>query len=301
MDHAPPIEIAHVDLRYAHTRIRQPRAVVRMAESLERYGQLVPIVVVAGADFGHVLIDGYLRVAALKRMGKDLVYARFCGKSEAEALLEMIGALQGRPWDLYEQGAVLKELHSHHRMSRRQIARQLGKDVSWVSRRLLIFDTLDDDMIGLIRAGVISGWSAQRILMPLARANTEHARQLAAAMEKEPLSTRELSRLFEHYKKANRKVRQNMVCNPHLFLKTLQANAADAQAKALAQGPEGRWIKDVQILKSCLNRLADAAAQVLYTGQSREERLRLVQGFADAHVLWDQLTHLIDSADHDPR
>ncbi len=45
------------------------------------------------------------------------------------------------------------------------------------------FETLDDDMIGLVRSGVISNWSAQRILIPLARANRDHARQLIDALK----------------------------------------------------------------------------------------------------------------------
>lgn len=299
MKTASRIEIAHVDLRYDHTRIRHPRAVLRMADSLEQFGQLMPIVVAADKSFGHVLIDGYLRVNALKRMKKDMVWARLCGKSEADALVDMIAGMQGRAWDVYEQGAVLRELHLHHQMSRRRIARHLGKDVSWVSRRLLIFETLDDDMIALVRSGVISSWSAQRILLPLARANSDHARQLADALKKESISTRRLTRFFEHYKKANRKVRCNMVSDPHLFLKTLDARTAGVHAKALAQGPEGIWIRNIQTLKSCLHRLADAVPKVLYTGQSSQDRQRLLAGFEDAGILWRQLTKSIEKAEHD--
>ncbi|MFW5714435.1 MAG: ParB/RepB/Spo0J family partition protein [Brevefilum sp.] len=299
MKTASRIEIAHVDLRYEHTRIRHPRAVLRMADSLEQFGQLMPIVVAADKRFGHILIDGYLRVSALKRMKKDMVWALLCGKSEAEALIDLIGSMQGRTWDVYEQGSILRELHLHHQMSRRRIARHLGKDVSWVSRRLLIFETLDDDMMGLVRSGVISSWSAQRILMPLARANSDHARQLADALKKENISTRRLTRFFEHYKKANRKVRCNMVSDPHLFLKALDAGTADAHAKALAQGPEGIWIRNVQTLKSCLHELADAVPKVLYTGQSRQDRQALLAGIDDAGILWRQLRQSIEKAAHD--
>ncbi|MBF0433680.1 MAG: hypothetical protein HQK83_20540, partial [Fibrobacteria bacterium] len=34
------IEVAHLDLRYAHTRIRDVRSIRRLGESLESYGQL---------------------------------------------------------------------------------------------------------------------------------------------------------------------------------------------------------------------------------------------------------------------
>ncbi|MBI5593568.1 MAG: hypothetical protein HY881_24210 [Deltaproteobacteria bacterium] len=43
------IEIAHLNLRYAHTRIRSVKAAVRMAEAIERFGQISPVLVVPGA------------------------------------------------------------------------------------------------------------------------------------------------------------------------------------------------------------------------------------------------------------
>jgi len=54
----------------------EPRAVARIAHSIERCGQIVPCVVVAvsaGPDVGGerlVLIDGYRRGAALRRLGR---------------------------------------------------------------------------------------------------------------------------------------------------------------------------------------------------------------------------------------
>jgi hypothetical protein len=90
-----------------------------------------------------------------------------------------------------------------------------------------------------------------------------------------------------------------MVSDPHLFLKALEAKTADARARTLAKGPEGRWIRDIQTLKSCLHRLANAVPNVLYTGQNRQDRERLLEGFDDASVLWLQLTQSIEGAGHD--
>ena len=66
-----PIEIVHLNLRYNHVRVQDPRAVIRMADSIERYGQIMPILVVTAEAPRYTLIDGYLRVAAAKRCGKD--------------------------------------------------------------------------------------------------------------------------------------------------------------------------------------------------------------------------------------
>jgi ParB family transcriptional regulator, chromosome partitioning protein len=110
----------------------------------------------------------------------------------------------------------------------------------------MLFDTLDDGMIALVRNGVISAWSAQRVLVPLARANAEHAVLVAAALKKENIPTRKLAVFFDHYKRSNRKTRQNMADDPHLFLKALEASTADSNAHMLRQGPEGRFFCDLR-------------------------------------------------------
>jgi ParB family transcriptional regulator, chromosome partitioning protein len=71
------LDLHRLDLRFAESRLVEPRAVERIARSIERCGQIVPRVVVAvpggsGADGERlVLIDGYRRIAALRRIGRD--------------------------------------------------------------------------------------------------------------------------------------------------------------------------------------------------------------------------------------
>ena len=80
-----PVEIAHLDLAYAHTRIEHSRQVVALADSLLRCGQIVPIVVVAQKPPGFVLIDGYRRVAAARRVNS--VFGKWCDGSHATRCL----------------------------------------------------------------------------------------------------------------------------------------------------------------------------------------------------------------------
>jgi hypothetical protein len=75
--HYLDLDLHRLDLRFAHSRLVEPHAVARLAESIERCGQIVPCIVVAipgGEDGGAaapVLIHGYRRVAALRRLGRD--------------------------------------------------------------------------------------------------------------------------------------------------------------------------------------------------------------------------------------
>ena len=73
------IDLHQLDLRFAGARLIEPQAVEKLARSIERDGQIVPCIVVgASLDCSDakdserlVLIDGYRRVAALRRLGRD--------------------------------------------------------------------------------------------------------------------------------------------------------------------------------------------------------------------------------------
>ena len=64
------MEIAHLELRYAHTRIIKRESLVALAASIEQWGQIIPVITVAP----RVLIDGYRRVAALKLCKRETVW-----------------------------------------------------------------------------------------------------------------------------------------------------------------------------------------------------------------------------------
>ena len=53
------MEIAQLHLRYAHTRIEWPQRVLALANSIERFGQILPVIVLREGDNAFVLIDGY--------------------------------------------------------------------------------------------------------------------------------------------------------------------------------------------------------------------------------------------------
>jgi ParB family transcriptional regulator, chromosome partitioning protein len=67
------LDLHRLDLRFAGARVAEPRAVERIARSIERGGQIVPCIAVADPpvevlEGGErlVLIDGYRRIAALR-------------------------------------------------------------------------------------------------------------------------------------------------------------------------------------------------------------------------------------------
>jgi ParB family transcriptional regulator, chromosome partitioning protein len=80
------LELHQLTLRYERLRKRQPREERGLLVSLSEIGQQLPVVVIEEAP-SFILIDGYKRVRALKRLALDSVRATSWQVAEAEALL----------------------------------------------------------------------------------------------------------------------------------------------------------------------------------------------------------------------
>lgn len=275
------IEITQLNLRYAHTRIERAKETLALAASIEHIGQIIPVIVI-GEEMTFVLLDGYLRVKALKRCGRDTVMAEIWKCKEEEALAEILVRAHSRTWDLLEEAALLRELHEHYHLSQERIASMMGRTQGWVSTRLALLSALSDDLIELIRKGSISTWTAARVVVPIARAIPEHGKVLSENLGRVSLSTREMTEFFRHYRKANRRQRENMVHEPALFIKSLCAREEDREDKVLKEGPEGKWLRDLRVISHMLKGLLKEVPLLFSRGQSNLDRRILLTAFEDS-------------------
>jgi ParB family transcriptional regulator, chromosome partitioning protein len=279
------IEIAQLDLRYAHTRIERPKESLTLAASIERAGQIVPVIVTKA----FVLLDGYLRVMALRHCGRDTVRAEIWDCTEEEALVAILARAHGRKWDAIEEAALVRELHDHYRLSQARISSRVGRTQGWVSGRLALLGALSEDIMMLIRKGSISTWTATRVIVPIARAIPEHGKALSENLSKTSLSTREMAHFFEHYQKANRRQRDHMVHDPVLFLKSHHAKEEALDVRALKEGPEGTWLKDLKVIGHMLMRVRRQVPALFYKGQSNLERRVLLTAFEESRTRFGEL------------
>lgn len=290
------VEIGLLDLAYADTRIRRPRQILRLADSLIRQGQLLPIVVVAGEAGCWVLIDGYQRVQAARRAGLDTLTAHIWPGRPDEALCQLLCRDGARQFDVFEQAALLRELKVTHRFSQNRIAAQMGRHPSWVTRRLALIESLPPQVVCAVRDGLLSSWSASRVLVPLARANTGHASALVEALGKHPATSRQLLCFWQHYQAATASLREKMVAEPVLFFQALDIR--QRRTKPVRDGPEGRWRRDMRTAGCILQRLQRTAAQVFDAAQSTLVRRSLFTAFADTSNTFELLKQTIGSLPH---
>jgi ParB-like chromosome segregation protein Spo0J len=288
-------DLHQLELRFASLRLRQPRGVELLARSIEQNGQLVPVVAVAEQANRWVLIDGYLRIEALRRLARDTAWVELWDCPVSQALLQTLVRVQDRTWEAIEEGAVIRELIERFGLSQREVARQTGRDVSWVNRRLGLVQDLPEALFTAICRGELSTWAASRVLAPLARANNDQAPTLLTALQRDPLSSRELHTWYQHYQKANHLKRERMLAQPRLFCQALQAQTRDQNANVLRAGPEGAWLTE---LKHITQRLRGLNRQLPWVFAGLETG-PLQQAWVEMKTLVQDLDETLARTTHD--
>jgi ParB-like chromosome segregation protein Spo0J len=212
------LELSSLDLRYRGLRISDPQGVARLAAAVGLEGQVAPVLAIQPATT-PILIDGFVRVAALRRLRRDTVPALLLGLTEQEALSFSYRQHQGRRPTALEEGWLVQELHLQHRQSLGAVAAGLERSTSWASRRLGLVRELPEAIQELVRRGAISAHGAMRSLLPLARANADAAVRLGSVAREEKLTTRQLGRLCAAWRAGDGAQRAQLLAQPRLYLR----------------------------------------------------------------------------------
>ena len=269
------LELGQLDLRHADLRIVDAPAQSRLVSSIATQGQLLPIVVVRVGE-RNVVVDGFARVRAIRRLGQDTVTAMVLACSEADAMLWCYRQQQGRRLTAIEEAWLVHELHVQQRQALPQIATELARSTSWVSRRLGLVRALPEAIQRLVRQGAITPHAAMRTLLPLARANAEAASELAQIARAEQLSSRQITRLCAAWRAGDKAQRQKLLEQPRQYLR-LDEHVADRQAAAAAPPPLVRDFETIasiarrccQLLRQPQKRIQFGATEALLVGWPR--------------------------------
>ena len=249
------LEFHQLALRYERLKVMRPEAERRLLASLAEVGQQVPIVVVKPAaepsTDGFVVIDGYKRVRALRRLGRDTVAAGCWPGEESEALIATRLMQTAEPETALEQSWLLAELHARFGLSLEELARRFGHSVSWVSRRLALVHELPDSIQERVRRGEMGAHGAAKYLVPLARANREVYLELVEGIGATRISSRDLGILYTAYQTGNWVTRQRLLEAPLVFLKSYKEAKAPAPVEP---GPSDSLLTDLEILSATARR-----------------------------------------------
>ncbi len=158
------LPLEQLDERLQLYRLAQPKLEKSMAKSLQRYGQVSPVVICLHDD-EFVLIDGFKRLRAARTLqGMIRLTARRMDVDEAgaKAAIYNLNCITGRPAEL-EESWIVRALVREDGLSQVEAAKLLGRHKSWVNRRLAMLERLCDAAREELRLGLMTPAIARQL------------------------------------------------------------------------------------------------------------------------------------------
>lgn len=189
-------DLALVDIGeyYGRYRLHVPEAERAMARSLERYGQISPVVV-CRRETGFELIDGFKRLGAARTIaGRDRLAVRLIEVDDraAKAAIYGLNRAGGRTREL-EEAWIVHALVREDGLAQVEVAELLGRHKSWVCRRLALIERLVPEAKDELRVGLLCP-TAARQLVRLPEGNQP---EVLEVIRREALSSHELAAMVD--------------------------------------------------------------------------------------------------------
>jgi hypothetical protein len=208
-------------------------------------------------------IDGYKRVAALEQLGRDTVEATVWARSLRFS----------PPESALEQGWLLAEMEQRFGCSVEELELFFDRSPSWVSRRLTLVELLPEAVQCQVRAGKLAAPVAMKYLAPVARVDANHCVRMAAAFVEHRCDTRQAGQVCRAWRNGSRVVRERVLAEPELFLKTQQLPPAAKPASA------AQVARDLEMAVAILHRARRRLPEVMTTmnGPQQEQLQRHIE------------------------
>ncbi len=261
---------------YGRYRLHLPEAERAMARSLERYGQLSPVVVCRRQD-RYELIDGFKRLGAARRLVPlESLAARLLEADErsAKAAIYGLNRAGGRTREL-EEAWIIHALVRDDGMSQVEVAELLGRHKSWVCRRLALIERLGLKARDDLRVGLLSPTAARQIV----RLPEGNQGEVLDAARREALAGAELTGLVDLWLGcANASQQQYILAHPREALSQAKGLVHAVRDPRLSEAGNQLW-KRIGLLLDVLGRMEVWLAHHGRSGLTAEDRVMLTPRF----------------------
>lgn len=189
------LALPEIDRRYAPLRLAAPEQLRRLRGSVQRDGIRHPVVVSCAVEAQRwVLIDGFKRIRVAEEVGLKELWAQVVKLDAAQAKAAILRCNQARPGLCeIEEAWIVRSLIREQGLRQAQVGVLLGREKSWVCRRLRLAEALDPALQEDLRLGLLSATVA-RELSRLPRGNQLRT---AEAVRDHQLTSRQSAQLVE--------------------------------------------------------------------------------------------------------
>src|SRR5712691_3751649 len=261
---------------YGRYRLHVPEAERTMARSLERYGQLSPVVVCRRQE-RYELIDGFKRLGAMRSLVEiEHLSARLMDADErsAKAAIYGLNRAGGRTREL-EEAWIIHALVREDGMSQVEVAELLGRHKSWVCRRLALIERLGSKAHDDLRVGLLTPTAARQIV----RLPQGNQAEVLDAVRREALSRGELAGVVDLWLGcADRGQQQYILAHPREALSQAKGVSPAGRDPRLSEAGNQVW-KRVGLLLDVLGRMDVWLAHHGRAGLTAEDRVILAPRF----------------------
>lgn len=275
-DNVLTLECRAIGEHYGRYRLHLPEAERAMALSLERYGQLSPVVVCRRQE-RYELIDGFKRLGAARTLAHlTHLSARLLEADErtAKAAIYGLNRAGGRTREL-EEAWIIQALVREDGMSQVEVAELLGRHKSWVCRRLALIERLGPKARDELRVGLLSPTAARQIV----RLPEGNQAEVLGTIRREALSGAELAGVVDLWLGcAERHQQEYLLRHPREALTQANGKLPAAHDPRLSEGGNRVW-KRVGLLLDVLGRMEVWLAHQGRTGLTPEDRVILLPRF----------------------
>lgn len=186
------LELTQLGERWSPLRLRAPETLREMERSLSRHGQLAAVVCTRQAETVEV-VDGFKRLIGARALGWPALRAEIHEVTGPAAKLLLWHSNARQQLSDLEEAWLVRALYREDRLNQPQIAQLIGRDKSWVCRRLVLAEGLAETVEADLRLGLLSVTAAREVGR-LPRGNQAQAAQVIA---RRGLTTRQASRLVD--------------------------------------------------------------------------------------------------------
>jgi ParB/RepB/Spo0J family partition protein len=254
------LELHQIEERYRHLRVRDPVRVSRLAGMVATEGQRSPVLVVPAEESRYVLIDGYLRLDALRQLDRDTVRALSLSLDETDGLV--LGHQKQHPRSALEEAWLVRELVECHGLALEEVARRLERSRRWARQRWRLLEELPESLHPLLADGRVPADAATRYLLPLARRGHEQAEVLVRNLGRRRWTVRELGRVSEALSRArDDAARLCILESPELYARVLEEEER-ADKPTCAGEAQVALLKDLRVLGAISRRARATLARV---------------------------------------
>lgn len=262
------IAISKLDQRYESLRLASPQELSRLRSSVERMGVLNPVLVATAVETDRlVLVDGFKRVRIVTDRGGQSVWMTRSPLDATAAKVAMVAANAAHQGlcDL-EEAWIVRSLCRDHKLTQPEVGQALRRDKSWVCRRLMLAERLEQELQEEIRLGLLCSTVARE----LARLPRGNQIRMAGAIRAHELTSKQAHRVVTALLAADDpRARDEVLADP---LRYLGATAPVISAADPRLGKGGNEVRrSLLFVDGAAERLARSAGRHAPAGLAGDE------------------------------